>query len=182
MFALGVVLLALAVPAYAQQGLPARNQAEVRVNAGQGNASATPARIQTEQRFELRANVAKRKATNTSRVMMATTERLEQIAARIESRIAKVESAGGNASESRTALAEARNYLSLARTSIAAFASIDLSDNESLREKYDRVKAVAAEAKTRIREAHRSLTLAVLALRPGILINNAASAATSTNQ
>ncbi|KKU50236.1 MAG: hypothetical protein A3F53_01070 [Candidatus Zambryskibacteria bacterium RIFCSPHIGHO2_12_FULL_48_10] len=118
----------------------------------------------TEKRMELQSNIAKKRAVNTSRVLTATVERLGNIATRIESRIAKVKAAGGDVTQSEAAIAEARNHLSLAKTSISAFTSIDLSTGD-VREKYDRVKAVAAEVKTHLREAHRSLMKAVVSLK-----------------
>ncbi len=169
-FVIAAVLLLVASPVFAQN---------VRQNVRNGATS-------TANRIELQTNIAKKRATNTFRVFTATIERLENIAKRIESRIAKVEAAGGTAAESRAALAEARNHLSLAKTSIAAFASVDLSGSD-VRAKYNRVKAVAAEAKIHIRETHRALMRAVVSLKPGFRTSNATSTratstATSTSQ
>ena len=201
-FVIMVILLA-AAPASAQN---AGVRYDVKANVST-NASGTPVEVRaqvqaearalqveaearkastTDRRFELQSNIAKKRADNTFRVIEATIERLRNIANRVESRITKVESAGGVALESRAALAEARNHLSLAETSIAAFASVDLSGDD-IRDKFDRVKTIAAEAKTHIREAHRALMRAVVALKPGFRTNNATSTratstATSTNQ
>src|SRR3989338_10616979 len=144
-------------------------------------ASTTAKASSTEKRIELQTSIAKKRADNTYRVINAAIQQLENIANRIESRIVKVETAGGVATESRVALAEARNYLSLAKTSIANFISLDLSGTD-IRAKYDAVKAVATEAKGHLRNAHRALMKAVVSLKPGFRTPNATSTATTTSE
>lgn len=157
-----LALFVLASTAYAQ-GSPRAGAAGANSS---GNASATPVRTQAEQRFEFRADVIKKKASNTSRVMENTIKRLEGIATRIESRITKVESAGGNIAESRAALTEARSYLSSARASLSPLASVDFSTTD-VRAKFNEAKAIAVEAKSHIRNAHGALMRAVSALKLG---------------
>ncbi len=159
-------LLLAGTPALAQRG---RAQVDVKSNASS-----------TERRAEIQTSIAKRRAANASRVMTATVERLERIIIRIESRIAKVKAAGVDVSASETAIVSARNHLSLARTSLAAYASVDFSTGDA-REKFDRVKAIAAEVKGHLREAHQSLMEAARNLIPGRAMSNATSTrATST--
>jgi hypothetical protein len=136
----------------------------------------------TEKRIENQQGLAKRKAEHTGKVLLATIERLEKILARIESRIAKVEASGGTATESKEAVAEAKASLSKAKVSLEAFSSIDLSGDKAS-ENFARVRAVAAEVKSHIKEAHLSMMLAVRTLKPGRNSGNATStSATSTSQ
>ena len=113
-----------------------------------------------ENRSDVQVQVATRKAENTLRVMSATVERLEKIADRIDSRIEKLKSAGGDTAESEGFLAEARVDLANAEASLEVLVSIDLS-GESFQENFQRIRAVAVEAKGHIRSAHENLMNAV---------------------
>lgn len=154
--------------------------AEERGLDNRGRASTTPVRVRaevraeiearqastTERRVEMQRNLVKRKAEHTARVFTATVERLEKIIVRLESRIAKVKALGGVTTESESFVAEAKNHLSLAKLSLAAFSSIDLSGDKA-RDNFERVRAVATEVKGHIREAHTSLMKAIRSLKPG---------------
>ena len=137
---------------------PLRTRADVKVDVAARKASST------ERRVEMQRDLAKRKATHTSRVLTATIERLENIVTRLESRITKVKAAGGVTAEAETFVAEAKNHLSLAKSSVALFVSVDLS-GERAQDNFERVRAVASEAKGHIREAHQSLMKAARALK-----------------
>lgn len=115
------------------------------------------------RRTEFQREIAMRKAENTARVISATIERLEKIITRIESRIDKVRARGGVTLEAEGYVAAARNNLSDARVSVNAFASIDLS-GETAQDNFERVRAIAAEAREHIRAAHQNLMLAVRTL------------------
>lgn len=128
----------------------------------------------TERRIEMQRDLAKRKAEHTAQLFTASVERLGNIITRLESRIAKVDTAGGTTTEAKIFVAEARTHLSLATSSIATFASIDLS-SEKARENFEVVRALAKEIKEHFRDAHQSLMNAVRSLKPG------RSTATSTS-
>jgi hypothetical protein len=135
----------------------------------------------TAKRIELQQGIAKRRAEQTSKVLLATIERLDKLTARLESRIAKVEAAGGNASTSKAYVAEAKTHLSAARVSLEAFSSIDLSGLKA-NENFERVKAAAKAVKEHIKAAHRSLVNATLSLKPGRSMERSTSTnATSTS-
>jgi len=118
----------------------------------------------TERRIEFQQGIAKRKADHTARVLTATVERLGKIATRLESRIAKVDAAGGTTTDAKIFVAEARNHLALATSSIALFASLDLIGDKA-QENFEKVRTLAKEIKGHIREAHRSLKNAVRVLK-----------------
>ena len=137
----------------------------------------------TERRVEMQRGLAKRKAEHTARVLTATVGRLEKIIIRLESRMATIKTAGGSTLETEAFVAEAKNHLSLAKSSIALFASLDLT-GEKARENFEKVRALASEIKGHIREAHRSLKMAVRALkgaRVGEDHERATTTATSTS-
>ncbi len=131
---------------------------EMKTNLEERKASSTARRVEFQQ------GIAKRKAEHVAQVLAATVERLEKITVRLESRIAKVKAAGGVTTESEGFVAEAKTHLSLARSSIALFVSLDLTD-EKARDNFEKVRAVATETKSHIREAHRSLMMAVRSLK-----------------
>ena len=150
-------------------------KAEMKTNAEARKASST------EKRIEMQRGLAKKKADHTARVLTATVERLEKIVVRIESRIAKLKAEGKATAESEGYIAEAKVHLSAAKTSIALFASVDLSGDKA-QENFERVRAIAAEAKGHIREAHQSLMKAIRALGKPRVEANATSTATTTAQ
>ncbi|MDO8565043.1 MAG: hypothetical protein Q7R67_00220 [bacterium] len=117
----------------------------------------------TAKRVEMQRGLAKKKAEHTARLLMATVERLEKILTRIESRIEKVKAEGKNTAEAEGFVAEAKVHLSAAKTSIALFASVDLSGDKA-QENFERVRNIAAEVKGHIREAHTSLMKALRSL------------------
>jgi hypothetical protein len=135
----------------------------------------------TERRVEIQHNVAVRKVEHTTRVMTATIERLENIIARIESRIAKVKANGGATAESEGHVVEAKADLSLAKTSIAAFATIDLSSDKA-QENFERIRTAAAGAREQLRSAHEHMMLAVRTLTALDVNVSATSTATTTVQ
>ena len=172
---LTLAVVAVATPVLAQDiranvsggatGTPIR--ANVRANVEAKKASTTERKASsTERRVEMQKNLAQRKAEHTARVLIATIERLEKIIVRLESRIAKVKALGGVTTETESFVAEAKNHLSLAKLSITTFSSIELSGNKA-RDNFERVRAVAAEVKGHIREAHTSLMKAIRSLKPG---------------
>ncbi len=116
-----------------------------------------------ENRLELRRDVVERKLANTVRVMSATVERLESIANRIASRIEKFKARGANTSESERYLAAARANLSDAGVAIEALASAELSD-ETIRENFERIRALAANVREHLRSAHTNLMMAARSL------------------
>lgn len=137
----------------------------------------------TERRIEMQKNLAKRKANHTARVLTATVGRLDKIIVRLESRIAKIDAAGGTTTEAKIFVAEAKNHLSLASTTIAGFVSLDL-EGDKAQENFEKIRALASEAKGHIREAHRSLSKAVRTLGrvwSDIMRNKATTTATSTS-
>src|SRR3989344_5211282 len=151
------LILTLALPGFAEEG---------NINAGRRASTTELKASSTERRVEMQRNLAKRKAEHTARVLTATIERLEKIIVRLESRIAKVKALGGVTTETESFVAEAKNYLSLAKLSIITFSSIDLSGNKA-RDNFERVRPLAAEVKGHIREAHTSLMKAIRSLKPG---------------
>jgi len=184
-FTIAILLVAVATPAFAQgvrinltgdaTSTPVKVRAEAKAEMEARKASSTErmaerkAEVQVRQasstakRVEMQRGIAKRKAEHTARVLTATVERLEKIITRLESRIAKVKANGGVTTESEGFVAEARTHLSLAKTSIALFASVDLSGDKAS-ENFERVRNIAAEVKEHLREAHRSLVQAVVSL------------------
>ncbi|GEM_PF-6759183 len=127
-------------------------------------ASSSPSNTKVERRIEVQQNLAKRKAEHTARVLTATVGRLGKIADRLDSRIAKVDAAGGTTTDAKMFVAEAREHLSLATSSIATFASLNLT-GDKVKENFEKVRTLATEVKGHIREAHRSLKNAVRALK-----------------
>ena len=117
----------------------------------------------TARKVEFRQDLAKKKVENTTRMILATIERLEQIAERIESRIAKVKTRGGDTAESERLVTVAKSNLAGARVAVEGFATIDLS-SDTAQENFERIRAVAAEARELIRNAHENLVMAVRAL------------------
>lgn len=128
----------------------------------------------TARRVEMQQGLAKKKAEHTARVLTATVERLEKIIARVESRIAKVKAEGKDVTQSEAFVLEAKNYLGLAKMSIAPFASVDLSSDKA-QENFERVRQIAFEAKEHIRAAHQSLMKAIRSLGKTRAEVNAAS-------
>lgn len=166
-----LLTLTMALPVFAEErGLDSRGRAsttpagvragEVRNNIEERKASST------ERRVEMQRGLAKKKAEHVARVLTATVERLEKIITRLESRIAKVKALGGVTAETESFVAEAKSHLSLAKLSIAALSSVDLSLDKA-RDNFERVRVAAAEAKGHIREAHTSLKKAIRSLKPG---------------
>lgn len=148
---------------------PARTNAEVRTQAevrsgAQTEGSAEQRAAADERRTEIQANVAKRIASNTARVMNAMANRLEGIIERLESRIAKVEAEGGITAEATAHVEAAKDHLALAQAEIAAFATVDLSA-DTLRENFQTVRSIATEVKMHFRETHTSLMNAVRVLK-----------------
>lgn len=184
-FTIAVLLVAVATPTFAQgvrinltgsaSSTPVKVRAEARAEIDAKRASSTKrmgerkveAQVRqassTAKRVEMQRGLAKRKAEHTARVLTATVERLEKIIVRLESRIEKVKANGGATAESEGFVAEAKEHLSLAKASIALFASVDLSGDKA-QENFERVRLIAVEAKEHIREAHTSLMKALRAL------------------
>ena len=131
-----------------------------------------------EKRVEFQKDIAKRKVENVSKVITATIERLGKIIERIESRIAKLKSAGGNTAESERFVALAKTDLEMAKVSVAAFASIDLSSDKA-QENFERIRTAAAEAREHIRSAHENLMKAVRLLGQ---VNSSLKTASSTKE
>jgi len=118
----------------------------------------------TERRIEWQQDIAQRKTSFVTRVMLATIERLEKIALRIESRIAKIKDGGGDTEESERYVAAAKTNLADAKVVVESFANIDLSSDRA-QENFERIRTAAAEARELIRAAHQNLMLAVRNLR-----------------
>jgi hypothetical protein len=133
----------------------------------------------TEKRIGMQQGLAKKMAEHTAKVFNATVERLEKLIERIESRIAKVKADGKDTSVSEGFVAQAKAHLSEAKTSIARFASIDLSADKA-KENFSAVKEVAREVKEHIKEAHKALSEAVRALKPGSNGGTATTTASTT--
>ena len=144
---------------------PIRTNARANVEVKKASATESEA-SSTERRVEMQKGLAKKKAEHTARVLTATVERLEKIIIRLESRIAKVKALGGVTTETESFVAEAKNHLSLAKLGIIALSSVDLSLDKA-RDNFEKVRAVAAEVKGHIREAHTSLKKAIRSLKPG---------------
>lgn len=153
-----------------------RTQTEVKAEA-QTRAAST-----SEARAEMQLSIVKRVVSNVTRVLTATVDRLEQIIVRIESRIAKFKAAGATTTESEGFVAEAKVHLDKAEASIRALASVEL-EGDSVRENFLKVRALAAEAKMHIREAHTSLMKTVRSLKAssGARVEGEANATTTSN-
>ncbi len=134
----------------------------------------------TERRIDIQQNLAKRKAENTARVFTATLWRLDRIITRVESRIDKVESAGGTTTSAKLFVAEARDYLSQASTSIATFKDITFTADKA-KENFEKVRNLASEIKGYIREAHRSLMNAIRSLKGLPKSDNATTTSTGSD-
>jgi len=181
-FVLVLAVVAVATPVLAQDiranvsgiatGTPIKTRADVRTDIKERKATST------ERRVEMQIGLAKKKAEHAARVLTATVERLERIITRLESRIAKVKAAGGATTEAEAFVAEAQTHLSLAKSSIALFASLDLTGQKA-RDNFEKVRAVAAEAKGHIREAHKSLKEAIRSLK-GVRRDGVRGEATTT--
>lgn len=112
------------------------------------------------RRMEWQQHIAERKLEHTTRLMLATIKRLEQIIARIESRIVKIQNKGGDVTKSKEYVNLAKGNLADAKTLVESFTTIDLSSTDA-QTNFERVRAAAAEAREHIRAAHRNLMLAV---------------------
>lgn len=164
----------------------AQVRAEMEARRAQADTKREAARVLAEtKRAEMRAkraefqqDIAKRKVEHTAKVILATIEHLEKIIVRLESRIAKVKAMGGVTTESEGFVASAKVNLSNAKTSVGAFASLDLS-GEKARDNFERIRVAAAEAREHIRAAHRNLMMAVRLL--GSIEMDLETTATSTS-
>lgn len=133
----------------------------------------------TARRVEMQQGIAKKRAEHAGKMLLATIERLEKILMRVETRIAKVKAEGGVTAESEANIGEAKIHLQAARTSLEAFASIDLSADKA-NENFENIKELAQTVKTHIKEAHESLMKAVRALKPGRPSGNATTTRATT--
>lgn len=120
----------------------------------------------TQKRAEFQKEIAKKRLENTSRVTLATIERLENIADRIQSRIEKVTEAGNDTTEPVAYLNAARADLEAAKASVADFENLDLT-SEDAQANFELIKVSAKEAKDHIRSAHENLKNAVKLLSFG---------------
>ncbi len=124
----------------------------------------------TAKRIEIQQNIAKRQVQRAGKVLSATISHLENILARVESRIAKVKAEGGATAESEGFVADVKVHLSAAKTSLAAFSSIQITSDKAS-ENFQAVRNAAAEVKEHLKEAHESLMKAIRALKPGMRVN-----------
>ena len=105
-------------------------------------------------------NAVERQVRNTLRIGIATVDRLEMIAVRIESRIAKIKAAGGVTTEPESLVASAKSDLSLARSNMEDWPSVDLL-GERAQDNFQRIRVAAAETKEYLRTVHEKLIAAV---------------------
>ena len=119
----------------------------------------------TERRVEFQQNIAKRHVEYVVKVMLATIERLEKLITRIESRIAKVQAEGGTTTEAEGFVADAKINLSDAKLSVTAFADLDLSSDKA-RDNFEKIRALAMEAREHIRDTRENLIKAMRSLKP----------------
>jgi len=115
---------------------------------------------------EFKRDIAERRIENAGRVILATVERLTNIADRIESRIEKVAAGGGETADAANYLNAARADLEAAKTSVAEFDKLDLSGDDA-QVNFELVKVAAKEAKDNIRSAHENLKNAVSSFSQG---------------
>lgn len=134
----------------------------------------------TERRVEWQQDIAKRKVEHVTKMMLATVERLEKIIVRIESRITKIKAAGGSTVASEGYIALAKADLANAKTSITAFAAIDLSSDKA-QENFERIRTAASQARELIRSAHRNLMMAIRSL-PAVKMDVKATTTTTVQQ
>lgn len=117
----------------------------------------------TARRIEFQQDIAKRKVEKTTRVILATIERIDKIIIRLESRMAKVKTRGGDIVESERLVALAKTNLTEARAAVEAFTTIDLSSDKAV-DNFERIRTAAAGARELIRRARENLMLSVRAL------------------
>lgn len=129
---------------------------------------------------DIREDVAKNKAEVTAKVMAVMIERLENLIVRIESRIEKIKARGGDVSEGERLVLAAKTNISDAKAGLAEFASVDLS-GDSIKENFERIRAVAAEIREHLRAARENLIMAVRALSSAEFQSEAEAESQSTN-
>ena len=130
-----------------------QKQAEIQTRLGEMQA----------KRAEFQKENAQRKAGNTSKVILATIERLSNIADRVATRTAKLKEAGADTTESEGFMNAARADLEAAKASATAIVSLDLS-GETAQENFEKIRVAALETKEHIRSAHTNLAKATSAL------------------
>jgi hypothetical protein len=157
-------VLALALPVSAQNGGVGRSASTTERREEIKNNIEVRKASNAENRIEMQRGLAKRKAEHTVRVLSATVNRLGNIITRLESRIAKVDLAGGTTTQAKIFVAEAREHLALASSSIDTLIDLTLSDGTA-QENFERIREIAREVKGHLREAHRSLMNAVRNLK-----------------
>lgn len=152
-----------------------RAEADARREALRAEAEARRAEARARM-TEFRRDTAERRVQNTARVITGIIEHLNKIILRIESRIAKIKARGGDTTESESFVAMAKQNLADAKVAVDAFVAIDLSTGEA-EANFERIRALAAEAREHIRAAHQNLMKAVRSLS-SIEINVEAGAST----
>ena len=130
-----------------------QKQAEIQTRLGEMQA----------KRAEFQKENAQRKAGNTSKVILATIERLSNIADRVATRTAKLKEAGADTTESEGFMNAARADLEAAKASATAIVSLNLS-GETAQENFEKIRVAALETKEHIRSAHTNLAKATSAL------------------
>lgn len=148
-------------------------------NSRASSTNSRPAASTTERRLDLKLDIVQRQAARASRTFTNVLGNLESIAGRLESRIAKVKAEGGAVADAENFLAEAKTHIVLAKEKIALFATTNLSAGD-LKTNFGKIRTIASEAKSHIRDVHTNLMKAVRALRPGQANRSATSTATTT--
>ncbi|HEY4500395.1 MAG TPA: hypothetical protein VJH25_01235 [Candidatus Paceibacterota bacterium] len=116
--------------------------------------------VKTELKAEAKIKAGKNIAKTTEKSVERLTRelrRFREIQAKIETRLSKLEGQGANAAEARAVLAVAITKLSAAEVSIKAISSVTVSA-EDPRSSLDTVKTAVRAAQNALKEAHKSLS------------------------
>jgi len=115
---------------------------------------------------EFRADIAKKQASNVSRVLAATANRLDKLVARIESRIQKIKAKGGVTTSAEASVALAKMDIATARVHISAIGAFDLSGaSTTAQTNFEHIRTEAKLVKDSLSSAHKNLSNAVSSLK-----------------
>lgn len=115
-----------------------------------------------EVRQEFRANEARNRVNNVTRVLTATAERLNGIIVRMESRIAKLKAAGGSTLEAESSISLAKSDLLIVKTNVDAINSLDLSGSTTTAQaNFETIKTDAGLARESLTSARKNLEKAL---------------------
>ncbi len=141
-----------------------------------------------EKREEFRANEARMRVRNVTRVMNATIERLNGIIARMESRITKLKAAGAVTVDAEASISAAKSDLLTVKTNVDAINSLDLSGSTTTSQtNFETIKTDAGIARESLTSARKNLEKALqflMKIQKTVKVKegNATSTATSTGE